>query len=70
MFAAAAAAASAASACAGTHSVNGSLANLGESLYAVIGFQPQPLKKILKPKTIYLLFKNVHLLDGTCPPHS
>lgn len=39
------AAAAAASASAGIHSVNESLANLDESLYAVIDFQPQPLKK-------------------------
>lgn len=67
-------AAAVASASAGTHSVNESLANLDESLYAVIDFQPQPLEK--NKKQFLLLFCCRHNLPAavfvgcTCPPRS
>lgn len=62
------------------HSVNGSLANLGESLHAIIDFQPQPLEKPKKKQkkqhnffcccAVDIISPLVFLLDGTCPPCS
>lgn len=59
MFAAAPASASAA-----THTANESLANLGESLYAIIDFKQQPLKKNTTKQQFILLFRCGHNLPA------